>query len=172
MNNQQEHSVKVVYNNVWRMLYVYLDSNDVLLEIPVDLEEAIDLDEGGMGWLGFTSNNKDSNVNLKVSQFTFAQGIVSPEHSTVTEDGQERSSPGKQGVFRVDSRDSCGMPRRVGGEEYQIRLVNRADSAVIVECDRVEDKNDGFYSCWYTAQELGTYDVVYGGEVIGSIVVA
>jgi len=172
MNNEQEHSVKVVYNNVWRMLYVYLDSNDVLLEIPVDLEEAIDLDEGGMGWLGFTSNNKDSNVNLKVSQFTFAQGVVSPEHSTVTEDGQERSSPGKQGVFRVDSRDSCGMPRRVGGEEYQIRLVNRADSAVIVECDRVEDKNDGFYSCWYTAQELGTYDVVYDGEVIGSIVVA
>ena len=45
-------------------------------------------------------------------------------------------------------------------------------------CDSLrssQDKNDGFYGCWYTADVVGTYDVLYGsggGEVIGSIVVS
>ena len=173
LNNEQEHSVKIVYNNVWRMMYVYLDGNDVLLEIPVDLGDEIDLEGGDLGWLGFTINNvDDSSSTVEVSEFTFSQGKASPGDSTVAEEGQERSSPGKPGVFRVDARDSCGMPRRVGGEEYDIRLSKQGDSSVIVECYEVEDKGDGFYSCWYTAEEGGTYDVECDGNTIGSIVVA
>eukprot|EP00520_Triparma_pacifica_P000169 CAMPEP_0118647698 /NCGR_PEP_ID=MMETSP0785-20121206/8750_1 /TAXON_ID=91992 /ORGANISM="Bolidomonas pacifica, Strain CCMP 1866" /LENGTH=1655 /DNA_ID=CAMNT_0006539819 /DNA_START=92 /DNA_END=5055 /DNA_ORIENTATION=- len=162
LNDETEHSVKIVYNNVWRMLYVYLDGEDVLLEIPVDMEE-MNLDDG-MGFVGFTTNNAASNDNdLTITEFTFSQGKVSPADSNVHEEGQERSSPGKPGVFRVDSRDSCGMPRRVGGEDYDIKLINRDDTSLVVECDLVEDKNDGFYACWYVADNAGTYDVQYGG---------
>jgi len=171
LNDEAEHSVKIVYNNVWRMLYVYLDGDDVLLEIPVDMEE-MNLDDG-LGFVGFTTNNAASNDNsLTVTEFTFSQGKVSPSDSNVYEEGQERSSPGKPGVFRVDSRDSCGMPRRVGGEDYDIKLINRADISVVVGCDRIEDKADGFYACWYVADTAGTYDVQYGGNVIGEIIVA
>jgi hypothetical protein len=122
LNNFEKHTARVVYNSVWRQIYVYLDDMDeVFLNAPIDLGKDIGLGDDGKAWVGFTTQI-DYAYGMKVDSFGMGQVIKDDEMAKVVEEGQERSAPGKLGVFRVDARDSCGLPRTEGGEALRVQM--------------------------------------------------
>jgi hypothetical protein len=178
LDNFNTHLIKVVYNSVWRQIYIYYDDmENVFLNAPVDLSKDIGLGSDGEAYVGFTSQ-MDYKYSQKITSFKMGQVEKDDSQSRVVEDGQERSSPGKPGVFRVDARDSCGLPRTEGGESVRVSL--RGAEGQILNSDSgggitVKDTGDGLYECHYTADQAGDWEVLVGGEgsetVAGKIVV-
>ncbi|GMH99266.1 hypothetical protein TrST_g2795 [Triparma strigata] len=172
VDNGNEHTVRVVYNSFWRQLYIYYDdASTVFLNAPIDLS-SLDLDSDGEAWLGFTSQ-MTTKAQVEITQIGFNKAKMDETKFLIAEEGQIRSSPGKKGVFRVDARDSCNLPRREGGEVFGVWLRDSGGVEVQINTDDIEDTGDGLYTCTYTAEASGVYEVLVGGSkhVAGTIVV-
>jgi len=173
LDNFDSHTVRVVYNSVWRQLYVYLDDMDeVFLNAPVDLGQDIGLGDDGMAYVGFTSQ-MDYAYEQEITSFGMGRVVKDDSEARLVEDGQERSSPGKTGVFRVDARDSCGMPRTEGGESVAVDMRAAGGewgAGVVVQ--GVVDMGDGLYEATYVCEEAGEWEVRANGVLAGVIVVA
>ena len=109
-----------------------------------------------------------------ITDFTFSNSATDPSKSFVIENGTVQADPGRRGTFHIDARDSCGQPRRRGGETWKVTLdrvagdddSGGAGGAVRVDGTGIVDKGDGTYLVSFVAPVGGTYSV--GGALVGA----
>ena len=110
--------------------------------------------------------------STKITSLTLGSAVSDGSKATIVEEGQERSSPGKRGVFRVDLRDSCGLPRHEGGEMPTVNLRLAGGDGTVFNVDKVVDKLDGIYLVDYVMDYPGKYEILVAGDnVAGTILV-
>jgi len=97
---------------------------------------------------------------------------VSPgptSHETTVSSGQGFSDAvtGVVAAFTIQSKDTYGNLRLVGGDTFDVTLSHKTDQSVQYK-GIVEDQGDSTYIVTYTILKVGTYtvDVRYGGNLI------
>ena len=190
---QSEQTVKIFYDRAYRKLFVYLNDLDTpILDAwvcaPVALtttlptgeaagDKCIDIDgiadAGGEAWVGFTGSAGQGGLNdyragHKVSDFDFKTARTEASLSFVQENGTAVALAGEPGTFTIDSRDSCGFPRRTGvGYRWFVELRNRdaAMAATTLLPREVADAGNGEFKCTWTPAEVGAFEASSSGEL-------
>ena len=90
------------------------------------------------------------------------QARTESSKSFVTENGTAVALAGEAGTFTIDSRDTCGFPRRTGvGYKWFVELRNR-DAAMAVTTllpEEVVDTSNGEFKCTWTPAVIGAFEV-------------
>ena len=188
-----ERTAEIRYDPVWRQLYVKVN-DQLVLNAAVDLSSS-GIDLGNDAWVGFSSRTEQS-CTFGISAFSVARPATDLSKSIVSGGGtalavavslrcawsnmhshnryhnlRKSSTPqGRDGVFVLDTRDSCSLPRLEGGGQDMVNTIKSGLSfsgpgSVVVK--EVEDKGDsGLFKVRFSALATGQYSVFLSGAKI------
>lgn len=103
----------------------------------------LDLDDDGHAWVGFTgTSGPASAMSIWISDWSVGAPKTDASRSRLREDGEVIGRAFARGSVHLDARDSCGMPRTVGGDTWQVSVTWMGAE---VGHDGIEDLGDGSY---------------------------
>eukprot|EP00002_Diphylleia_rotans_P007559 TRINITY_DN1718_c0_g1_i12.p1 TRINITY_DN1718_c0_g1~~TRINITY_DN1718_c0_g1_i12.p1 ORF type:complete len:2907 (+),score=415.17 TRINITY_DN1718_c0_g1_i12:4370-13090(+) len=108
----------------------------------------------------------DEHLAFSPASLTVIPGDTDPDRCEISGDGISGGRAGETNVFTISTHDSCGNPRGVGGDKFQVLFESQSGSLVSAgESDTVVfDNSDGTYTVTYRLKKSGTYAIkIYCG---------
>ena len=130
--------------------------------------------KGDQAWAGFTASTGTLAAStMRVHSFHYGTVVTDTTKSLLRESGQFLPR-GQPSVLHIDARDSCGNPRREGGDVWGLRFGVGAQPAAFVSCAAGATAGGCPLSHAPTVTanvNLGQYDVVVTPKASGVLVV-
>ena len=159
------HTARIWYNGLSKRLSVYLDGGtDALLVVTVDMDATFG---GRPVWAGFTASTGMVYAStVRVTAFAFGAVATAPARCAIVEDGRTVGLAGAPVALLLAARDSCGAPRREGGDAWEVRAVPSAAlaagepaAAAAAVAAAVVDNANGQYGVAFTPAVGGAHAV-------------
>ena len=120
--------------------------------------------EAQQGLIGFVASTGGflSQCSMFVRNFHFAVVSTSLAHSYILEDGLIVATAGEAAVLSLQAMDSCELPRRGGGDSWEVVFKQAGRANVDQFSDPpviVTDKGDGSYAVSFTLPASGPWKV-------------
>ena len=158
------HTARVVYHAAARMLYLYVDnSSEPYLWGSLHPEE-VGLGADGLAWVGFTATSGVKAQAVTVSSWSVGTTATHVASSALLEANEIVTSVDIEGHVHIDARDSCGLPRPVGGDAWSA-TISQPDGGSLGTMTP-EDLTDGTYRVPVLSSQSGmhTLTATLGGQ--------